>query len=127
MEPCEQLRDWLQWKRDGDSLRRGGVPFEQAWPEAVAHVCKGREDGDALRGWFEGQREVWRRCFELAEQTPGEYAFTVLGAGRGGGRIGDGVCCDECGEPIPAERLHYHAKFCSETCRKAASRARIAA
>jgi hypothetical protein len=132
MTEPEQLRDALEWRRDGDDVRAGGVPFEQAWPQSVAEVCKRSDDGQWWARVFEAQRPVWERAYNRERPTRVDTAIALLGEGRvaiGGPEVGHP--CAFCDAEIPAARLKHHAEFCSEVCRKAASwereRARLAA
>jgi hypothetical protein len=109
-EPFEQLRDWLQWLRDGDRYHEGGrIDFTSAWDLAVPRVCRGR-DAQFWRATFEKQRPTWRRAFYQAEPTPGEAGLGVLI-----GRLGLATIrerrCGFCGEPIPDD-CRPEALFC---------------
>ena len=123
--PATSLLDQLDFYRWGRG--NGGLPFREAWPQAVEQVCKSLPNGGWWRATFAEQRETWRRCYENAEQTPAERALEVLWQERGGDPIPDGEGCEYCGEAIRPERARFHAKFCTEVCRKAAERQRTAA
>jgi len=127
MEPYTCLRDWLGFLREGRG--NGGMSFEQAWPESVERAVRMAPESEQefWRATFAEQRDAWQRGYERAEQTPAEYALTVLFETRGGGVIGDGAPCAVCDEPIPAKRIGRHAKYCSDKCRREAEYRRLAA
>lgn len=125
-EPYESLRGLLEFYRDGDHYRAGGVPFSRAWTQAVERVCKGLPDGDWWSSVFASQCATWRRCFELDPPTRADRAFPLLAAERGI-TVGDEVplptdepSCAHCSGAIPDDRK-AGALYCSDRCRRDAA------
>jgi hypothetical protein len=121
LSPPQRLRDALEWRRDGDAFRKGGVPFDGAWEVATAEVLKRCEETGWWREVFESQRASWERAYCGLPPTAGDRALALLGEGRVPFDTSEKPVCAHCDGEIPASRLRHHADFCSEGCRKAAS------
>jgi len=119
-EPHEWLRDWLEWHRER------GWSFEGAWIESVKRACGSARAGEAKwwRAIFEEQRDVWRRAFNCEEPMAGDAALVLLAEGRLVADRDARLLCAHCDEAVPPARLAHGADFCSEECRRHASRAR---
>jgi predicted nucleic acid-binding Zn ribbon protein len=114
MRPDQALVDWLAWHR------AGGCTFTDAWLMSAERAC--RDAPDFWRPWLEQTKDIWRRAYEREPARAWEMEFAAQASDL---ELDDGhPRCALCDEPIPAYRLRHHAEFCSEECRKQASRAR---
>ena len=88
MEPFEELRYLLNWRRSGDDGRIESVPFDRAWELSISEVLKHARaaSGHPGREWwaatFTEQRSAWERAYDLEPAPRRESSVTLLKVGR---------------------------------------------
>jgi hypothetical protein len=104
-EPAH-LRDLLEWRRGGDHGRVAPVPFDRAWEQAVAAVCKDSPEGDFWRGVFAEQEDIWRRAYDREPPEHGD-APALLDPART-----EPVSADELAALVTPEPLRRRCALC---------------
>ncbi len=121
MEPFEQLRDLLEFYREGRG--RGGLAFAEAWWQSVERVCRSSPDGAWWRGTFAEQREAWERAYNREPALPHEDALRRLldPDGSEPAPVKLRVCAHCHGERGSMEGRPPDARYCDERCRRDAA------
>lgn len=111
MLPPTRVRELLE------ASRRAGVPWEAAWPAALAEV-----EEDVWREVLSSTTAAWQRAYLLEAPTRGDLAFDILGRDDAGEllRLDAPHRCRECDAVIvyagPGRR-----DYCDDRCRRLAA------
>jgi hypothetical protein len=105
------------------SARREGVTFASAWPNALDDALAAAPTSTARIGWavvLGGLVNTFRSAYlrePVASHAEGTLAMLIDES-----RVPlPEHPCDRCGEEIPTKRVRRHARWCSYTCRRAAT------
>ncbi len=116
---AERLRDWLA------EYQARGASFSYAWAMTMPRVCRGLEDGDFWRSWFEQTVETWRRAYLRQPPSSADAAMLLLlELVTGENTAPDpSEACEWCGDPLPFPHVS-HKRFCCDVHRRRATRER---
>ncbi len=102
--------------------RRDGVPFAEAWPDALAAALASVQSNTERGEWASvlgGMVGVWRDAFQRRPVSSHERALSLL-ADSSDREPSPGRSCEHCDGPIPDER-DPRMIYCSDRCRRDAS------
>jgi len=105
--------------------RREGVPFEIAWPDALAAALTAEPVGWERAEWrrvLSSMVEMWRDAFERVPASRHERALATVAQDPDRVPLPDREC-ERCGEEIPPDRGPL-ARYCSGDCKDETNRER---
>lgn len=110
-------------RRDLDDARRAGLAFEDAWPEGVKRAVTGQraDEGAAWSAALAATRDAWASAWHGRAATRAQRAVHALAVDDERVAMPEhGECA--CGTALPPPRHGPQRKWCSDACRRAASR-----
>jgi hypothetical protein len=116
MTPPERLR------LDLAAARRRGEAFAQAWPAATARAVHGQraDEAEVWRASFTATAAAWAAAWHGRAATRAQRAVHALADDERVAMPEHGECA--CGTALPPPRHGPGRKWCSDACRRAASR-----
>jgi RNA polymerase-binding transcription factor DksA len=109
---------------DLDAARRAGLPFEDAWPVATARAVHGQR-ADERAEWsaaFTATAAAWSAAWHGRAATRAQRAVHALAVDDERVAMPEHGACSRCDAPLPPPRHGQTRKWCSDGCRRAASR-----
>jgi hypothetical protein len=108
---------------DLDAARRGGLPFEDAWAGATARAVHGQraDEAEVWRTAFTATVAAWEAAWHREAATTAQRALHAVAQDPERAAMPEHGECS-CGTALPPSRHGPQRKWCSDGCRRAASR-----
>jgi hypothetical protein len=122
MTPAQRVREDLA------AARRHGKVFAEAWPAATARAVAGqrRDEAEVWNAAFTATVAAWEAAWHRRAATRAQRAVHALAVDDERVPMPEhGECA--CGTALPPPRHGPQRKWCSDGCRRAASRVALAA
>ncbi len=118
MTPPERLR------LDLADARRAGLGFEDAWAAGVAAAVHGQrpDEGAAWSTALAATRDAWEAAWDGRAATTAQRAVHALAVDDERVALAEFGECGRCDAPLPPPRHGPQRRWCSDACRRAASR-----